>query len=167
MSAIEDRPLAELGQTLARLGTPRFWLCWDDSARSLRASNSALQPFAARVAANDRDFDGHEGVFGEWVDELGVLLLAVVHRTCRGQGAGGVRLWRYPTFGEALTDGLRLSRGMTRKNALAGLWWGGGKGVIAHGAVSTWATGRRAPRSIEPMGASSPRCRAATSRPKT
>ena len=32
-----------------------------------------------------------------------------------------------------LTDGLRLARGMTHKNALAGLWWGGGKGVMAKG----------------------------------
>jgi glutamate dehydrogenase/leucine dehydrogenase len=32
---------------------------------------------------------------------------------------------------ELLDDGLRLSRGMTRKNALAGLWWGGGKGILA------------------------------------
>ncbi|MCA9522517.1 MAG: Glu/Leu/Phe/Val dehydrogenase, partial [Myxococcales bacterium] len=38
------------------------------------------------------------------------------------------------TLGDALRDGLRLSRGMTRKNALAGLWWGGGKGVIVRGA---------------------------------
>jgi len=42
-----------------------------------------------------------------------------------------VRYWHYPTLRGFLTDGLRLSRGMTFKNALAGLWWGGGKGVMA------------------------------------
>eukprot|EP01083_Nonionella_stella_P269617 912477_1 len=55
---------------------------------------------------------------------------AFIHKTSRGQGAGGVRLWHYDTTEDWLCDGLRLAEGMGRKNALAGLWWGGGKGVI-------------------------------------
>ncbi|MCH7677458.1 leucine dehydrogenase, partial [candidate division KSB1 bacterium] len=74
----------------------------------------------------------HEGLFFHITKNHDTLQGAFVHRTCRGQGAGGVRYWQYPTMEDYLRDGLRLSKGMTRKNALAGLWWGGGKGVIAH-----------------------------------
>jgi len=59
------------------------------------------------------------------------LLGAFVHKTIRGQAAGGVRHWRYTSVADMVVDGLRLARGMGRKNSLAGLWWGGGKGIIA------------------------------------
>jgi glutamate dehydrogenase/leucine dehydrogenase len=77
------------------------------------------------------DFDEHEAVFFEVGRETGALFAAFLHRTVRGQGAGGVRHWPYASLGDFIRDGLRLSRGMGRKNALAGLYWGGGKGVIA------------------------------------
>lgn len=53
-----------------------------------------------------------------------------VHSTRLGPAVGGARLWRYGSLDEAVTDALRLSRGMTYKNALAGLPFGGGKTVI-------------------------------------
>jgi leucine dehydrogenase len=53
-----------------------------------------------------------------------------VHSTYLGPGAGGVRFWHYSESGEALRDALRLSRGMSFKNAMAGLPLGGGKAVI-------------------------------------
>jgi len=56
---------------------------------------------------------------------------AALWRTTRGQGCGGVRLRTYDDFEEYVNDGLRLAQGMGRKSGLAGLWWGGGKGVIA------------------------------------
>lgn len=56
---------------------------------------------------------------------------AFVWRTTRGAAAGGVRLWQYDNFMSYIRDGIRLALGMGRKNALAGIWWGGGKGVIA------------------------------------
>ncbi len=65
-------------------------------------------------------------------EEHATLQGAFVHRTNRGQAAGGVRYWRYDDMEQYLRDGLRLAKGMTHKNALAGLWWGGGKGVMAH-----------------------------------
>jgi len=74
----------------------------------------------------------HEGLFFQITQKYDTLQGAFVHRTCRGQGAGGVRYWQYSTMEDYFRDGLRLSKGMTRKNALAGLWWGGGKGVMAH-----------------------------------
>lgn len=95
------------------------------------ASHPALAELAAWMTASS-DLDGHEGFFLQR-SPTGVLQGAAVHRTCRGQGAGGVRYWTYDTVADFLTDGLRLARGMTHKNALAGLWWGGGKGVMARG----------------------------------
>lgn len=109
----------------------RFYLVWDEEAGSVRASHPELAPLAALLAGDRRDFDRHEGIFAQVAPDTGVLQAAVIHRTCRGQGAGGVRFWRYDTVEGFLRDGLRLARGMTHKNALAGLWWGGGKGLIA------------------------------------
>jgi leucine dehydrogenase len=56
--------------------------------------------------------------------------IIAVHSTALGPALGGTRLWRYGDDAEALTDALRLSRGMTYKNALAGLPLGGGKSII-------------------------------------
>ena len=53
-----------------------------------------------------------------------------VHSTHLGPGAGGVRFWHYAEPGDAVADALRLSRGMSYKNAMAGLPLGGGKAVI-------------------------------------
>lgn len=122
---------AELCAWLAHAGIRRFFLVWDAEGERVLASHPALQELAGLLAADRRDFDRHEGIFIQVAPETGVLQGVFVHRTCRGQGAGGVRLWRYGTVEEYLRDGLRLARGMTHKNALAGLWWGGGKGVIA------------------------------------
>jgi leucine dehydrogenase len=130
MSLLELSPAAFCG-VLAAEGIRRFSLTWDEKAGEVAASHPALAPLARFLAADRRDFDRHEGVFVQVAPETGVLQAAFVHRTCRGQGAGGVRFWRYAAMEDYLRDGLRLARGMTHKNALAGLWWGGGKGVMA------------------------------------
>jgi leucine dehydrogenase len=72
----------------------------------------------------------HEGVFFE-ISGQGVLMGAFIWRTNRGQGCGGIRSREYPSARDWLRDGLRLATGMGRKNALAGLFWGGAKGVVA------------------------------------
>jgi glutamate dehydrogenase/leucine dehydrogenase len=118
---------------LAREGIRRFFLVWDEERREVRPSHPQLEPLARLLGDDRRDFDRHEGFFVQVAPDTGVLQGAFVHRTCRGQAAGGVRFWRYDTVDEYLRDGLRLARGMTHKNALAGLWWGGGKGVMALG----------------------------------
>jgi leucine dehydrogenase len=115
---------------LAAAGIRRFFLAWDEEAGDVRASHPELAPLARLLSADRRDFDRHEGIFVQVAPDTGVLQGAFIHRTCRGQAAGGVRFWRYDTVEEFLRDGLRLARGMTHKNALAGLWWGGGKGVM-------------------------------------
>ncbi len=117
---------------LGREHISRFFFVYDRKRSALIASHSQLQPVAEFVQADKRDFMQHEGVFFQICLQYDTLLGAFVHRTNRGQGAGGVRYWDYNTIEDYLRDGLRLSKGMTRKNALAGLWWGGGKGVMAH-----------------------------------
>ncbi len=124
---------AGLCDLLAREGIRRFYLVWDEEAGRVRASHPVLVPLARLLEKDRRDFDRHEGVFVQVAPDTGVLQGAFVHRTCRGQGAGGARFWRYDTVEAFLRDGLRLAQGMTHKNALAGLWWGGGKGVMARG----------------------------------
>jgi leucine dehydrogenase len=72
----------------------------------------------------------HEKVFIGREPEIGYRGIIAIHSTARGPAVGGTRLWNYATEAEALTDALRLSRGMTYKNALAALPLGGGKAVI-------------------------------------
>lgn len=56
--------------------------------------------------------------------------IIAIHSTRLGPAVGGTRFWHYASDDEAITDALRLSRGMTYKNALAGLSFGGGKSII-------------------------------------
>src|SRR5688572_1307971 len=76
------------------------------------------------------EFDGHEIVAYHADPASGLRAIIAVHNTRLGKGLGGCRMWPYADEGEALTDVLRLSRGMTYKAALAGLPQGGGKSVI-------------------------------------
>ena len=76
------------------------------------------------------DFDDHEVVHFVTDANSGLKAIIAVHSTHLGPGAGGTRLWHYPNRGDAISDVLRLSRGMSYKNAMAGLSLGGGKAVI-------------------------------------
>lgn len=76
------------------------------------------------------DFDEHELVQLVRVPEAGLTAIFAIHSTWRGPGGGGVRFWHYPEPGAAMRDALRLSRGMSYKNAMAGLPAGGAKAVI-------------------------------------
>ena len=84
---------------------------------------------AAPNPAN-RPVDAHEDLHFVWNEERGLKAIIAVHSTHLGPAAGGCRYWRYEDPAEALTDALRLSRGMSYKNAMAGLPLGGGKSVI-------------------------------------
>lgn len=75
-------------------------------------------------------FDDHEKVVFASDDETGLRCIIAVHSTQLGPAAGGCRMWPYSNSAEALTDVLRLSRGMSYKNAMADLPLGGGKAVI-------------------------------------
>ena len=76
------------------------------------------------------EFDNHESLHYFNDEETGLRAIVAVHSTALGPAAGGTRRWIYENDADALTDVLRLSRGMSYKNAVAGLKFGGGKAVI-------------------------------------
>jgi leucine dehydrogenase len=73
---------------------------------------------------------GHELLLSCVDESAGYRGFIAVHSTRLGPAVGGTRFWSYASDEEAVADALRLSRGMTYKNALAGLPLGGGKSVI-------------------------------------
>ncbi len=76
------------------------------------------------------DYDNHEKVV-ECIDERrGLRAYIAIHNRNLGPALGGCRIWPYASRDEAITDVLRLSRGMTYKSAMAELPLGGGKAVI-------------------------------------
>jgi len=79
------------------------------------------------------DFDDHELVQLVRDRASGLTAIFALHSTHLGPGAGGTRFWHYPDPKDAMRDALRLSRGMSYKNAMAGLPMGGGKAVILAG----------------------------------
>jgi len=83
------------------------------------------------------DFDAHEEVHFLTDEKCGLKAIIAVHSTHLGPAAGGARFWHYAKDDDALTDALRLSRGMSYKNAMAGLPLGGGKSVILANADRT------------------------------
>src|SRR5689334_24461873 len=76
------------------------------------------------------DFEQHEHVHFFTDEKCGLNAIIAVHSTHLGPAAGGARFWHYAKDEEALVDALRLSRGMSYKNAMAGLPLGGGKSVL-------------------------------------
>jgi len=76
------------------------------------------------------DFDNHEQVVFCSDEASGLKAIIAVHNSKLGPAVGGCRMWDYASDEEALVDALRLSKGMTYKNAMAGLNMGGGKSVI-------------------------------------
>jgi leucine dehydrogenase len=76
------------------------------------------------------DFDDHEQVLFVRDVAAGLRAIVAVHSTALGPAFGGCRMWPYESEAEALTDALRLSRGMTYKAAICELPYGGGKSVI-------------------------------------
>ena len=73
---------------------------------------------------------GHEQVMFFNDESTGLKGIIGIHNTTLGPALGGTRLWRYENEQDAITDVLRLSRGMTFKSAISGINLGGGKAVI-------------------------------------
>jgi leucine dehydrogenase len=73
---------------------------------------------------------GHEQVVFCNDEPTGLKAIIAIHNTVLGPALGGTRMWNYTSEQEALTDVLRLSRGMTFKAAISGINLGGGKAVI-------------------------------------
>ena len=77
-----------------------------------------------------QDFDDHEALHFVTDRKSGLHAVIAMHSTHLGPAAGGTRFWHYPDMKDGIIDALRLSRGMSYKNAMAGLPLGGGKAVI-------------------------------------
>ena len=73
---------------------------------------------------------GHEQVLLSHDPSCGYSGIIAIHDTTLGPALGGTRFWQYSSTDEAITDALRLARGMTYKSAVAGINLGGGKSVI-------------------------------------
>ncbi len=76
------------------------------------------------------DFSDHEQVVFCTDRETGLKAIIAIHDTSRGPALGGCRMWAYGREADAVTDVLRLARGMTYKAAISDLPLGGGKSVI-------------------------------------
>ncbi len=76
------------------------------------------------------DYDGHERVIYVRDASSGLSTIIAIHSTTLGPAFGGCRMRAYECEADALTDALRLSRGMTYKAAICNLPYGGGKSVI-------------------------------------
>ncbi|MDF1662606.1 MAG: class I tRNA ligase family protein, partial [Planctomycetota bacterium] len=119
--------VADLHDLLKSEGITRAYIIFENGEFTL--SHRCLSPIQSFFELS-QDFARHEGVFIGREDGLETLFFAFVHDTRRGLSQGGLRFKEYKNAAELLVDGLRLAQGMTRKNALAGLWWGGGKGIM-------------------------------------
>lgn len=128
-SAVRAQTVEELHTAFVREGVTRAFVVFENGTFTL-SHPKLLEPIQAFFELS-ADFARHEAVFIGREDGLPTLFFAFVHDTRRGLAQGGLRFKAYPNLAELLVDGLRLAQGMTRKNALAGLWWGGGKGIMA------------------------------------
>ncbi len=110
----------------------KIYFVYDVESKRVKPSHPELNEIAEYLQNSSIDFERHEGIFIQVSSKYDMLLGGFIHRTNRGQATGGVRYWSYDNMLGYFSDGMRLAKGMTHKNALAGLWWGGGKGVMAH-----------------------------------
>ena len=76
------------------------------------------------------EYDGHEAVLHAHDPLTGLKAIVALHNTRLGPAFGGCRMYPYADPAQALTDALRLSRGMTYKAAICELPYGGGKSVV-------------------------------------
>lgn len=82
------------------------------------------------MKVSEKRVDGFERIVSGTDAASGYHAIVVIHNTVLGPAVGGTRFWNYASEEDALRDALRLARGMTYKNSLAGMPLGGGKSVI-------------------------------------
>ncbi|MGB3588510.1 MAG: Glu/Leu/Phe/Val dehydrogenase [Tunicatimonas sp.] len=88
-------------------------------------STSQLASIFDQMAPHD-----HEQIVHYYDKATGLKAIVAIHSTALGPAMGGTRMWNYVSDAEALTDAIRLARGMTYKSAISGLNVGGGKAVL-------------------------------------
>ena len=89
-----------------------------------------LETLDATVLAGHAGYQDHEQIVALSDEKAGLTGFIAIHDTTLGPALGGCRMWTYADEASALTDALRLSAGMTAKNSLANLNYGGGKALI-------------------------------------
>jgi leucine dehydrogenase len=92
---------------------------------TLKNSDLSKDPVIGQMSLHN-----HEQILFCNDNATGLKAIIAIHNTVLGPSLGGTRMWNYANEMEALTDVLRLSRGMTYKSSVAGLNLGGGKAVI-------------------------------------
>lgn len=93
------------------------------------STSSATQANLSSIMQEMATYDHEQIVFCQ-DKRTGLRAIIAIHDTTLGPALGGTRMWQYSNDAEALTDVLRLSRGMTYKASISGLNLGGGKAVI-------------------------------------
>ncbi len=126
---VRGSSVEEFHDRLAEAGVTRAFVVSENG--EIKLSHPGLLAPVKAFFELSQDFADHEGVFIGREEGIPTLFFVFVHDTRRGLSQGGLRFKPYGSLAAVLVDGLRLARGMTRKNALAGLWWGGGKGIVA------------------------------------
>ncbi len=96
---------------------------------NIRCTHPALE-LLIPIVCSSTEWRSHEAVLVQVDNETQCLYIVSIHSSKRGRPEGGARLKMYQNFGQAIDDCLRLSYGMTRKNAIANIWEGGAKSVI-------------------------------------
>ncbi len=110
----------------------------DTLSTAVQSDGEDVAPDAAAPVLTDitddlrsmADFDDHENVYHVEDAASGLNAFIALHDSTLGPSLGGCRMWPFATEEEAITDVLRLSRGMSYKAALSGVECGGGKSVI-------------------------------------
>src|SRR5215210_7947177 len=102
------------------------------TAKGRRGNPAHLSPLTAhdRDVFADMEAMGHEQLLLSHDPSCGYFGIIAIHDTTLGPALGGTRFWRYASTEDAITDALRLARGMTYKSAVMGINLGGGKSVI-------------------------------------
>jgi len=130
---LSDSPYA-IQEALLESGERRAYAVYNPVTEAVDVSHECMAPLKTFLEADKVDFLKHEAIFLQVGARTNALCGAFIWNTVRGQGCGGIRLRSYDSGEEYIRDGLRLAIGMGRKSALAGLWAGGAKGVIAQAA---------------------------------
>jgi len=117
--------------------------------KDIKDIDLSKNPVIAQMMLNN-----HEQVVFCNDNATGLKAIVAIHNTVLGPALGGTRMWNYNNEMEALTDVLRLSRGMTYKSSVAGLNLGGGKAVIIGDAkkIKSEALLRRFGKFIDSLG---------------
>lgn len=117
-------------------------------------ATSVLKELESQSVFDQTELMDHEQVVFCHDKALGLKAIIAIHNTVLGPAMGGTRMWHYADEAAALTDALRLSRGMTFKSAIAGLNIGGGKAVIIGDAkkIKNEALMRRFGRFVDSLG---------------